>query len=177
MISAAASLHPQRRRALRRAVSLEAEVTSQLWEGSVVMTVSDLTQHGLWLESHLPLSAADEVHLSMPAPRATGHIIEADARVVRVSLAPRCDVCRVGPGMGVVFTEIAVWAQLELARELRGFPPPLRRARVCSCGEETSGVYVRATLERSPRALGLMTRILDAERYAWASSSRSSSCR
>ena len=160
MISAAVSLHPQRRRALRRAVSLEVDVTSELWEGAVSMTVTDLTQHGLWLESDLPLSAGDEVHLSLPGPRANAHIIEADARVVRVSLVPRCDVCGVGPGMGVVFTDIAVWAQLELARELRGLPPPLRRARFCSCREETSGVYVRATLERSPRVIGLMTRIL-----------------
>jgi hypothetical protein len=162
MISAVRSLHPQRRQALRRAVCLEVDVTSELWEGAVVMVVSDLTQLGLWLETDLPLSAGDELHLALPSPRASGQWMEADARVVRVSLAPRCDVCGVGPGMGVIFTQIAAWAQLELARELRGLPPPLRRARVCSCREETSGVYVRATLERSPRVLGLMTRILAA---------------
>src|SRR5262245_61834510 len=109
----------QRRRAVRRAVQLEAEVSCALWEDAVTMRVRDLSPYGVWLETELALAVGDTLRLRWPAPQGSGfENFEAEARVARVSLAPTCQKCGQKAGMGLSFTHISDVAQRELEHGL-----------------------------------------------------------
>jgi hypothetical protein len=115
------------RRSLRRAVQLEADVMSDLWDGAVPLTVTNLSLHGAWLDSELSLDVGDELSLTFTPPywQTLGlPMLRARATVARVSLRRRrCDSA--SAGMGLRFTGLSAVAQRNLDEVLRGLPPPL----------------------------------------------------
>ena len=58
----------QRRRSLRRSVQLEAEVMSSSWDGAVSLIATELSQHGIWLQSELALQIGEELSISFIPP-------------------------------------------------------------------------------------------------------------
>jgi hypothetical protein len=118
-----------RRRSLRRAVRLVAEVSSTLWQEPVTLAVTNLSAHGLWLVSDLPLAIGDAISLCFvppgwpsPAP------LTCDGVIAWVSLGRRrSDVGRPA-GMGVRFTGLPTRTRHRLERALCGLPPPLPAA-------------------------------------------------
>lgn len=123
----ATELSPQyKRRSLRRAVSLECEVESDLWEGQAPFRVTDLSEDGLWLRTGLPIECGEQVLVSFAPPRwPSPKPIVAMASVVRVALSRRrSDEERSGMALKLLDLD-PTDAQL-LRATLRGLPPPLR---------------------------------------------------
>jgi hypothetical protein len=119
-----------RRGSVRRAVSVEAAVASDYWDGSIPLLATDLSPEGLWLESDLPLDVGEEVLVTLRPPRWTEEQpLIAIAEVARVGLFRRQRERRAS-GMGLRFVELER-AHAELLRAtLRGLPPPLpKRSR------------------------------------------------
>ncbi|MBN1653279.1 MAG: PilZ domain-containing protein [Deltaproteobacteria bacterium] len=118
-----------RRRAVRRAVSVECEVSSDQWEGAVSLPVTDLSAYGLWLQTLLTLHAGEEVLVSFAPPFWPNRSpLVALAAVSRVGMFRRRDDLHES-GMGLVFTDINTDEARMLANLLRGLPPPLRATR------------------------------------------------
>jgi hypothetical protein len=117
----------RRRRSLRRTVNLETDVTSDEWEGSVSLLTTDLSQHGCWLESDLPLDVGTELAISfVPPGDADQTPVAARGRVVHVALMRRrSDAGR--PGMGVSFHDVAPDQSERLSLVLNALPPRLPR--------------------------------------------------
>ncbi|HEY2735087.1 MAG TPA: PilZ domain-containing protein [Polyangiales bacterium] len=125
----ASSYTRSRRRSLRRAVTLEVDVMSELWEGALPLTATDLSLHGAWLESELPLSVGEDLRLAFEPPHWQGlPRFEVAATVARVSLLRRRrDSGRAG--MGLRFAPLSEATVRCLAYALRGLPPPLPARR------------------------------------------------
>jgi hypothetical protein len=119
------------RRSMRRALRLETAVMSDAWEGSVPLLATDVSAHGLWLESDLALGVGDELLVSFIPPYWSHSApFQARARVARVALQRRRSD-RGGSGMGVSFVDLREDQSERLSDALRGLPPPLpRRAPV-----------------------------------------------
>jgi hypothetical protein len=115
-----------RRRSLRRAVRLTAEVGSTLWAEPVTLPVTNLSAHGLWLESDLPLAIGAAISLRFVPPGWSTPIpFACQGAIAWVSLGRRrSDVGRPA-GMGVHFTGISATTRQGLERALCGLPPPL----------------------------------------------------
>lgn len=115
-----------RRRAVRRAVSIECEVLSDQWDGAVSLPVTDLSCFGLWVQTLLTLEAGEEVMVSlMPPFWPNKSPLVALATVSRVGLFRRRSDLHAS-GMGLEFTDIDSHESYTLANTLRGLPPPLR---------------------------------------------------
>ncbi|MDD9970605.1 MAG: PilZ domain-containing protein [Myxococcales bacterium] len=114
-----------RRRSLRRAVHVETEVLSDIWDERVWLMATNLSLDGLWLQSPLPLDPGDEVLLTLRPPRwRYSDPLLALAQVVRVALPRRRhDVS--APGMGLRFIGLEWPLQRALREALMGLPPPL----------------------------------------------------
>jgi Tfp pilus assembly protein PilZ len=117
----------QRRGALRRAVSVPAEVASSAWTSAAEVTVTNLSEHGLWLRSEHTLSVGESLCVSFRLPGSQQRV-RASARVVRVAASCGCALCAEIAGMGLCFTELPECQREALERSLRGLPPPLPRA-------------------------------------------------
>ncbi|MDH5672405.1 MAG: PilZ domain-containing protein [Myxococcales bacterium] len=141
LISAPSS--SSRRLHLRRAVQIDCDVQSPLWDGSLAYRAEDLSPLGMWLPSQLPLSEGDQLVVSFRPPRwpRRARPVTARAEVVRVALARRR---RDGfsSGMGLCFTELAEEQRRLMEQLLRGLPPPLPQQRVVSA----NAVAARAKL-------------------------------
>jgi hypothetical protein len=119
------------RRSLRRAVQLEADVMSELWDGAVPLPLSNLSQHGAWLDSELALHVGDELSLTFTPPRWQNlglPKLRAHATVARVSLRRRRGDAA-SAGMGLCFTGLSPVTACCLDSVLRGLPPPLPAAQ------------------------------------------------
>ncbi len=117
-----------RRKSLRRAVRLETEVTCELWDGAVPLLATNLSLHGIWLESELPVHPGSELSVSFVPPHwAFASPIHARACVVRASLLRRRSDAG-PPGMGLAFVDLRADQSARLAYALHGLPPPLPRA-------------------------------------------------
>lgn len=113
------------RRSLRRAVRVEVEVSSELWDGTVPLVATDLSLHGLWLESDLPLQAGSELWISLLPPHwPCSTPFQARARVERAGMLRR-GTDRGRAGMGVSFLALNADQVAHLTRALHGLPPPL----------------------------------------------------
>lgn len=114
-----------RRRSVRRAVRLETEVRSLVWEGPVSLLATDLSPEGMWLQTALPLHADEEVEVRLPAPGFPAEApLTATARIARVGLYRRCAEAGKS-GMGLAFSSLSPSDATRLATHLRGLPPPL----------------------------------------------------
>jgi hypothetical protein len=113
----------RRRRSLRRTVQVETDVTNELWDGAIRLLGTDLSLHGVWLDSDLPLEPGSEVSISLLLPRmAITHPFEARARVAHVALSRRrTDYGR--SGMGLCFVDVNADQSERLAHALIGLPP------------------------------------------------------
>jgi len=118
----------QRRSALRRAVSVPAEVTSRAWTCSATLTITNLSEHGLWLRAAQPVSIGDELSVSFRTPGSSDALC-ARARVVRVAASCGCEDCAEVAGVGACFIDLEQAQREALERSLRGLPPPLPRAQ------------------------------------------------
>jgi hypothetical protein len=125
MVRQSASMSRQSRRTLRRAVQLEADVMSDLWDGAVQLALTNLSPQGAWLDSELPLSVGDKLQLAFTPPGWRDlPLVHTRARVARVSLCRRRqDGDRAG--MGLCFDELSPVTRCCLQAALRGLPPPL----------------------------------------------------
>jgi len=122
------ALPQRRRRSLRRAVQVETDVTSELWDTPVKLLATDLSLHGVWLDSALPLEPGSEVAVSLLLPRmAITRPFEARARVAHVALARRRTDYGRG-GMGLCFVDVSAEQSERLAHALIGLPPSVRQA-------------------------------------------------
>ncbi len=132
MISALENTPGTRRRSLRRSVRVEADVEADLWDGAVPFVATDLSEHGLWLESDLPLEIGAELIVSFLPPRWPSQTpVTALAEVTRVGMFRRRREPRAS-GMGLRFLDIEHEHRDLLAEALRGLPPllPASRKRV-----------------------------------------------
>jgi hypothetical protein len=119
-----------RRRSLRRAVRVETDVVSDLWDGPVPLLATDLSLHGLWLESELPLEPGAELLVTLVPPRWQGdEPFVALAEVARVGLFRRQREARPS-GMGLTFLDFERTHEQRLRAALRGLPPPLPKRNV-----------------------------------------------
>lgn len=119
-----------RRRSLRRAVRVETDVVSDLWDGPVPLLATDLSLHGLWLESELPLEPGAELLVTLVPPRWQGdEPFVALAEVARVGLFRRQREARPS-GMGLTFLDFERTHEQKLRAALRGLPPPLPKRNV-----------------------------------------------
>jgi hypothetical protein len=139
----------RRRRSLRRSVQLETEVTSHLWDGAITLLATDISLHGIWLESDLPLGIGSELTIAFTPPDCPQRIpIRAQGTVVRVSLLRR-RTDHGHAGMGVAFHDLSVDQVQRLTRALHGMPPPIPRrkdpyeriARIASVALEDGRAY------------------------------------
>lgn len=119
------------RRALRRAVQLDCGVRSRWWSGPLRFEATDLSAHGLWLDTDLALESGESVHVRLTPPRwpVWSPPLDAHARVARVALSRRRGD-RSRPGMGLAFVDLSPVDAGLLALALRGLPPRLPSARV-----------------------------------------------
>ena len=114
-----------RRRSLRRNVGLECLVHSAYWDGAVAFVASDLSNHGIWLNTQVALEPGDEVQLSFVPPGPLRTPIRAVARVARVG--ERGDQ---PSGMGLSFTRMSALDRACLMCALEGLPPHLPGSRM-----------------------------------------------
>lgn len=114
------------RKALRRAVHLECETRSALWDETAPLLATDLSTEGIWLNSDLPLDVGEQLVLSFRPPRwpEWGWPVTVLAEVVRVAL-PRRREDRGLAGMGLRFLDLDPEQGARMASSLRGLPPPL----------------------------------------------------
>ena len=127
-----------KRRSLRRAVSLECELESNLWDGHVPYSVTDLSEDGLWLRTGLPIECGEQVLVSFAPPRwPKERPLVAMASVVRVAMSRRRsdnDQC----GMGLRLLDLDPEERDLLRTSLRGLPPPLK----CDPVQEMPALHV-----------------------------------
>jgi len=115
---------PRRRRSLRRALHVETEVTSELWDGAVQLVATDLSLDGLWLESDLPLEVGSDLSVSLLLPQMALTLpFQARARVAHVGLLRRRTDDRRRAGMGLCFLGMTADQRERLAHALIGLPP------------------------------------------------------
>jgi hypothetical protein len=133
------AITPQyKRRSLRRAVSLECEIASNLWDGQVPFRVTDLSDEGLWLRTALPIECGEQVLVSFSPPRwPKAEPLVAMASVVRVSMSRR-RVDHEHSGMALSLLDLDPQDRSMLRASLQGLPPPLHNDRVV----DASGLVV-----------------------------------
>jgi hypothetical protein len=114
-----------RRRAVRRLVAVECDVSSDQWEGVVSLPITDLSARGLWVKTLLTLEAGEEVMVSFTPPQWPNRSpLVALATVSRVGMfRRRADVHE--SGMGLAFSDIDTYEARILESALSCFPPRL----------------------------------------------------
>ena len=115
----------QRRRDLRRAVNLAAEVVSDLWDEPVSHRVRDLSPHGLFIDTPYPLDIGAELVLEL-SPPGEPEPVYLFGRVRRVEMRRRREENR-GAGMGIELLGTPDRIQETIRDSLVGLPPPLPR--------------------------------------------------
>lgn len=110
---------------LRRAVNLECQVVSDMWEGTLPHRAKNLSPSGIYLESDFPLHVGHEVVLSFEPPRGGAELL-IYGEVRRVEMRRRgYEPLGRGGGMGVAFDYMSEDERARLAAALIGLPPPL----------------------------------------------------
>jgi len=121
-----ATVLPGSRRSLRRAVRLEAELASTEWEHVRPHRVLDLSPEGMQVAAGTRLGRGESLVVSFTPPGWWLHgELSLFAEVVRST--PR--IGEEPASMGLSFLDMPHGAREELARCLRGRPPPLPRRR------------------------------------------------
>jgi hypothetical protein len=122
---------PGPRRALRRAVEIPCEVVSRYLDEPLLYWATDLSPHGIWLETGLPMQLGEVAVVAFrPMVWWPGRELMVFARVVRAVRA-RHDALG---GMGLEFIDLDGNETRALSAWLRGRPPPLPRRRARTKG-------------------------------------------
>lgn len=150
------TLPQYQRRSLRRAVSVECEMESNLWDGQVPFRVTDLSNEGLWLRTGLSIECGEQVVVSFAPPSwPRTEPLVALASVVRVAM-PRRRGDHEHSGMGLRLMDLSPDERQLLRGVLRGLPPPLKRKPVLDASSLVSDAEALACpmtyiLSREPR--------------------------
>lgn len=115
----------QRRKDLRRAVNLAAEVVSDLWDEPIPHRIRDLSPGGLFIDTPYPLDVGAELVLEL-CPPGEAEPVYLFGRVRRVELRRRRDE-QPGAGMGVELLGTPDHVIESIRDSLVGLPPPLPR--------------------------------------------------
>lgn len=111
------------RRSLRRAVQIPCELVSSYLDEPLLYWATDLTPHGMWLDTHFPMVVGEIVVVCFePAIWWWQRPLGIFAEVVRATRGN-------DSGMGLTFLDITLHEQRALQAWLRGRPPPLPRRR------------------------------------------------
>jgi hypothetical protein len=111
------------RRALRRAVEIPCELITRYLDEPLVYWATDLSPHGLWLDTGFPMEIGEVVVIGFePAVWWKARPLVLFAEVVRTTRGGSA-------GMGLGFVDITDHEQRALRVWLRGRPPPLPRRR------------------------------------------------
>jgi hypothetical protein len=149
-VPASVTISPTRRRALRRAVSLECAVLSTDWVDIAPLVAVDLSPLGMWLDTELLLEPGSELVVSFRPPHwpAWGAEVTVLAEVVRVGL-PRRRGDHGSAGMGLRFLDLDSEHAQRMTRCLLGLPPtlPTVRAQRAERSEEQIVLDDGATFE------------------------------
>lgn len=143
-----------RRRSLRRALRVETGVSSNLWDGTAPFVATNVSDHGLWLDTDLTLDIGDELVVSLTPPRwQDSQPLTVLARVARVAFKRRKSEEQ-RSGMGLRFVDLQPDQASKLKTALEGLPPPLSRRRSRPVGRAalTQGVLARRSVDRVERA-------------------------
>ncbi|MBX3271991.1 MAG: PilZ domain-containing protein [Sandaracinaceae bacterium] len=122
-----AEVFPHARQTIRRRApsDLESEVIAGRWDAPRVHRVLDLSERGMRVASGTRLARGEHVVLSFVPPGWWLHgELTVFAKVVRETARGEEGAAT----MGFEFVDLSRGAQAELARCLRGLPPPLPRA-------------------------------------------------
>jgi hypothetical protein len=114
-----------RRRSLRRALTVDCNLESDGWGGSVVLQATDVSDEGLWLETPYALEPGEELVVSFPLPGdPAAEPVWAIAEVARVGMWRRREDAH-PHGMALVFTYCSQEDLNRLSDSLYGRPPRL----------------------------------------------------
>jgi len=108
------------RKALRRQVKLRCDVVSHYWESPVEHVVSDVSPHGMWVDTFFPLHPGAELVLCFTPPGGAELMVFGQVRRV-VTGRRRKDRGRLG--MGIEFTRPSANAVAHMSECLNGIPP------------------------------------------------------
>ncbi|MEM9187865.1 MAG: PilZ domain-containing protein [Myxococcota bacterium] len=112
------------RRALRRAVHLECDLLSEVWDAPATHLATNLSPYGIWVDATFPLDIGDPVVLAFAPPNTDVELL-IDGTVRRAELRRRARDPRPS-GMGIEFGYLSPADAELLQQSLRGLPPPLR---------------------------------------------------
>lgn len=125
-----ASPQSYQRRSLRRAVSIDCEIESDLWDGQVPFRVTDLSDDGLWLRTGLSIECGEQLLVSFAPPRwPKPQPLVALASVVRVAMPRRRSDGELS-GMALQLLDLEPEDRQLLRSSLHGLPPRLRVEKV-----------------------------------------------
>lgn len=117
------------RRQLRRAVDLPCELVSKFVDEPLLYWATDLSPHGIWIETPIPMRTGELVVLCFqPTVWWPGSELRVFAEVARVSTTRRRSAAG-STGMGLEFLDMSAHEHRALESWLRGRPPPLPRRR------------------------------------------------
>jgi hypothetical protein len=114
-----------RRRSIRRAVRLPAEVTSSAWQEPMHLLVSNLSAHGLWLQCDRALPVGASIGLRFMPPQWHEAPLQCAGTIAWACLGRRRSDAGRSPGMGVRFVDMPASTCKRLESALAGLPPPL----------------------------------------------------
>ena len=111
------------RRAARRSVDIRCDVITTRWDRPVASRCTDLSPHGMWLETTMPLEVGERVVLCFRVPRSPTDMM-LFANVNRVERDEQ-DMRHGSNGVGLEFLGASMLEEAELESSLRGTPPVL----------------------------------------------------
>jgi hypothetical protein len=114
---------PGARDTLRRVVRIPCDLVSETFDEPVELEITDLSAHGAFIETSLPLEDGEELELAFEVPR-TQSLVAVRARVKRAALNRRRQDAR-SSGMGLEFVDLSDRARDWLDGALVGMPPRL----------------------------------------------------
>jgi len=117
---------PGARRSLRRAAHVSCDVVSTFWDEPVSHIATDLSEHGIWVQTLFPLAVGEHLFVCFAPPRwRQGREVLVSAAVRRVELCRRTSDPG-SSGMGLEFLDLTDAERDQLRESLAGMPPPLR---------------------------------------------------
>ena len=124
-------LKASHRRALRRAVEIPCDVVSSRVDEPLLYWATDLSPHGLWLETTFPMLVGEQLVVCFQPPVWwPGGELSVFAEVARSTRGG-------AQGMGLEFLDLDQHEARALHSWLRGRPPPFPRRRKRSLSKRT----------------------------------------
>lgn len=115
--------HNYARRSDRRATDVPCDLVRRTWDQPVRHRVTEMSPHGVWIQTSFPLKPGEQVVLSFAPPR--GKQLQELTVFAKVTRAVRARAYT-GPsygGMALEFIDLSKRERRVLQRGLRGLPP------------------------------------------------------